>query len=257
MKLKFKIRLPVAAVAFAAGVVWTVPVQAQMFVTDPASYTYFAKIWTSDVSTELKMAETVTQGGQLIAQGLQIYNLAMRETRALRNKQFMQAAGYLSALSFPGHSNWTTALRSAAGPLYAAGVWQEMTKPGASIANRIQIADAFGTSMANSLGSCNAAAMQNDGAISQLESVARSMDPLDNTNAALGGMTNQGIAQQLRTQQCQQNIQQQQAQLQMVQLMRQRDYDNAQLTTQQNVQTIAISNPRGITNIVALQTADF
>jgi hypothetical protein len=226
-------------------------------VFDWSNWESLGSIWSEDISTGVKIEQTVQQGTQLISNGLNVYNLAMRETTALRNKQWMLAAGYLSNLSIPGHSNWTIALRSAAGPLVAAGVWQEMTRPGATLQNRIQIADAFGTSMANSLESCNSAAMQSDGAIGQLESIALSMSTLDNTRAALGGATNMGLTQQLRIQECQHNLQQQQAQIQMLQLMRQRDQENAQLTTYQNIDAIATSNPRGITNLSALNLADF
>ncbi len=259
MKRNWKLPLAlVVALTVALTVAPRANAQFAAVVTDPTSYTWFAKVWQSDISTQAKMAESVAQGGQLISQGLQIYNLALRETTALRNKQWMVAAGVLSQLNFgPTHSNWNTALRSAAGPLVAAGVWQEMTRPGATIANRIQIADSFGTSMASSLGSCQAAAMQNDGAIGQLESVAVSMDTLDNTHASLGGLTNMGISQQLRAGQCQQNLQQQIVQSHMLNVMRQRDYDNDQLTTQQNVSSISQSNPRGITNLSAMGIADF
>ncbi len=255
MKFNFKVPLPFALLTVALGFS-AVPMQAQWLVTDPASYTYFGEIWTQNVSTVAKLAQTVQQGQQLISQGLNIYNLAMRETTALRNKQFMQAAGVLSNMTIPGQPQWTLALRSAAGPLAAAGVWQEMTRPGTSLQNRIQIADAFGASMANSLGSCNAAAMQSDGAIGQLESIALSMSTLDNTRAALGGATNMGITQQLRIQECQHNLQQQQAQIQMLQLMRQRDQENAQFTTYQNITAISTAKPRGITNLSALNLAD-
>lgn len=259
--MKHNWKLPLAlglALTIGLSVVPVAHAQFAAVVTDPTSYAWFAKVWQSDISTQLKMEESVVQGATMIQQGLQLYNLAVRETTALRNKQWMVAAGALSQLNFgPAHSNWNTALKSAAGPLFAAGVWQEMTRPGATIENRIQIADAFGTSMANSLGSCQAAAMQNDGAIGQLESIAISMDGLDNTHAALGGATNMALTQQLRTQQCQQNLQQQAVQAHMLNVMRQRTLDNDQLTTQQNVMTISQSNPRGITNLSALGVADF
>lgn len=259
--MKSNLKIPLAlglALAMGLSLVPMAHAQFSAVVTDPVSYTWFAKVWQSDISTQLKMEESVMQGTQLISQGLQLYNLAVRETTALRNKQWMVAAGALSSLNFgPSHSNWNTALKSAAGPLYAAGVWQEMTRPGVTIQNRIQIADSFGTSIANSLGSCQAAAMQNDGAIGQLESIAISMDGLDNTHAALGGMTNMALTQQLRGQQCQQNLQQQAVQAHMLQMMRQRDYDNDLLTTQQNTLSLASSNPRGITNLSAMSVADF
>jgi hypothetical protein len=65
-----------------------------------------------------------------------------------------------------------------------------------------------------------------------------------------------GITQQLRIQECQHNLQQQQAQIQMLQLMRQRDQENAQFTTYQNITAISTAKPRGITNLSALNVAD-
>ncbi len=257
MKFKLKLPAPIAFAVIAAFSLFPSHAQAQWAVFDGASYAELGTIWSENVSTNVKLAQTVVQGGTLISQGLQIYNLALRETTALRNKQWMQAAGYLSHLNIPGQPNWTIALRSGGGVLMAAGAWQQMTAPRTSMQNRIQIADGFGTSMMDALGGCNASAIQNDGAIGQLEQIALSMNTLDNTGAALGGMSNMGISQQLRIQQCQHNIQQQQAQAQMLQMMRQRDYENAQFTTYQNVDAITASNPRGITNLSGLMLADF
>ena len=65
------------------------------------------------------------------------------------------------------------------------------------------------------------------------------------------------MTQQLRIQQCQHTLQQQQVQAQMLQVMKARDNDNDQLTTLQNVLSIAATNPRGMTSLIALRTADF
>ncbi len=230
---------------------------AQFAVFDVATWSELGTIWAEDVSTGVKIAQTVVQGTQIIQNGLSIYNLALRETNALRNKQFMQAAGYLSNLNIPGHADWTMALKSPAGPIAAAGAWQAMTNPRTSLANRIQLADAFGTSTADALGGCNAAAATNDNAIGQLEQVALSMATLDNTRASQGGLSNMSSTQSLRIQQCQQNLQQQQAQLQMHQLMVQREQDNAQQTLYQQIDAISTANPRGITNLSAMSLADF
>jgi hypothetical protein len=257
MKFKLKLPAPIAIAVIAAFSLFPSHAQAQWAVFDGASYVELGTIWSENVSTNVKLAQTVVQGGTLISQGLQVYNLALRETTALRNKQWMQAAGYLSHLNIPGQPNWTIALRSGGGVLMAAGAWQQMTAPGTSMQNRIQIADAFGTSMMDALGGCNASAIQNDGAIGQLEQIALSMNTLDNTRAALGGMSSMGNTQMLRIQECQHNIQQQQAQAQMLQLMRQRDYDNAQNTIYQHIDAVVTSNPRGITNLSGLMLADF
>ena len=257
MKFKFKFSLPalLGVIGFASIVA---PVQAQWTVTDPGAYAYYGTIWSSNVSNGLKIQETITQGVQMISQGLRIYNLAMQETTALRNKNFMQAAGVLASLGpIPGHSDLTNALRSATGGLEAAGVWQRLTTPGATVRARVQMADGFAQSVITSLGSCNAAALDTDSAIGQFERFAMSADTLDNTRAAIGGGTNMGITQQLRIQECQHNLQQQQLQLELLRLHRERDYENAQQNSVTAVATIAASNPQAPTNVGDMFTADF
>jgi hypothetical protein len=250
MKMNLKMPLPFAVLAVAMGFL-AAPVQAQWTVFNPVEQLQLAV-------TNSNVIQQVVQGAQMIQQGLNVYNLAMRETTILRNKQYMQAAGALSILQpIPGHSDWNMALTAAGGIASAAGVWQRMTMPGTTLSSRIQIADSFGTSMLNSLGNCNAAAAQTHGAIGELENLAMSIAALDNTHAALGGAANMGITQQLRIQECQHNLQQQQAQAQMISLMRQRDYENAQQTTYQNIGTISLQNPRGIVHLSGLMTANF
>jgi len=257
MKVKLKLSLPAlfGVIAFATT---SAPVQAQWTVTDPGAYAYYGTIWSSNVSNGLKIQETITQGVQMISQGLKIYNLAMQETTALRNKNFMQAAGVLASLGpIPGHSDLTNALRSATGGLEVVGVWQRLTTPGATLAARIQMADGFAQSIITSLGSCNAAAIDTDSAIGQFEHFAISADTFDNTHAALAGGTNMGLSQQLRIQECQHNLQQQQLQLELLRLHRDRDYENAQQTSVTSVASIAAANPQAPTNVGDMFTADF
>ena len=256
MKFKHKVPWPVAIIALAMGFS-AVPLQAQWTVFDPTSYVMFGKIWSEDVSTGIKMAQTVQQGQQLISQGLNIYNLAQRETTALRNKPFMQAAGYLSSLPpIPGHPTWSVALKSGTGVANAANTWSQMTSPNMSLQSRIQLADSFGASMIDAAGGCSAAAVQNNGAIGALENITQSVATLDNTHAALAGASNAALTQQLRTQQCQHTLQLQQNQAHMLQMMRQRDYENAQATTYTHIDAVALSNPMGLANVNNTLLAD-
>ncbi len=257
MKFKLRLSLPVlfGVIGFAS---MSAPVQAQWQVTDPGSYVFFGHIWESDLSNGIKIETTIQQGVTMISQGLKLYNLAMQETTALRNKNFMQAAGVLAQLGpIPGNQDLTNVLRSATGAMAAAGVWQRITAPGGTLAARIQMADSFAISTMNSLGSCNASAIDTDSAIGQFEHFAISMDTFDNTHAALAGGTNMGIDQQLRIQECQHNLQQQELQLRLLELHRQRDYENAQQTSVQSVTSIASSNPQGLTNVGDMFIADF
>jgi hypothetical protein len=246
--VKLHLSLPCALLTLALGFS-AAPMQAQFIVHDPIN----------DI-------QLIYQNGTLLQQvqeTVTLFNLAYQETNALRHKNLMLAASYLSnfgSYGIPGHSNWTIGLSTAGGMIPATLIWREMATsltPGMTIQNRVQLADAMGPSMIESLGGCNASLLQSDGAIGALEQVALSTSLLDNTNDALGGAASVGTVQQLRIQECQHNLQQQQAQLQLLQLMRQRDYDNAQYNTYQNIDVIAASNPRGIINISSLNLADF
>jgi hypothetical protein len=246
--VKVKLSVPRALLTLTLGFS-AAPMQAQFIVHDPIN----------DI-------QLIYQNGTLLQQvqeTVTLFNLAYQETNALRHKNLMLAASYLSnfgSYSIPGHSNWTIGLSTAGGMIPAGLIWRDMAIsqiPGMTIQNRVQLADAMGPSMIDALGGCNASLLQSDGAIGALEQVALSTALLDNTNDSLGGATSVGTVQQLRIQECQHNLQQQQAQLQLLQLMRQRDYENAQYNTYQNIDLIAVSNPRGLINISSLNTADF
>ena len=131
-----------------------------------------------------------------------------------------------------------------------------MTSPNTSLQSRIQLADSFGTSMIDAAGGCSAAAVQNNGAIGALEQVMQSMSGLDNTHAALAGGTNMALTQQLRIQQCQHTLALQRNQARMLQMMRDRDYENAQSTTYAHIDAVALSNPMGLTNVNSTILAD-
>lgn len=200
---------------------------------------------------------------QQVAETISIFNVAYQETMALRNRQFMLAATYLSNFAMQGvagHSSWTIGLTTAGGIVPANAVWQDMATPfvGASptttIQNRVQLADAMGPSMIDAIGGCNASLVSTDGAIANLEAMAFSTDPLDNSNDALGGGSVVGHTQTLRLQECQHNVQLQQAQLQLVNLLRQRDYENTQFNTYQNIDLFA-GNAPGINNVSGVLTA--
>ncbi len=223
----------------------------------------------SIVHDPINYIEMTYQNGNLIQQvalSLQLFQLALQETTALRNKNFMLAAGYLSnfaTLGVAGHSDWTIAITTAGGIIPAGIVWRGMTTvpPGSfpylTVQNRVALADAMGPSTIDALGGCNASLLQSDGAISALEQIALSTGILDNTNDSLGGQRSVGTVQQLRIQECQHNLQQQQAQLQLLDTLRERDYENAQFNTYQNIDLIANANPAGIVNLGGLLTADF
>jgi hypothetical protein len=202
---------------------------------------------------------------QQIEETISLFNLATQEATALRNKQYMQAFGYISNFalySMAGHSHWTVGLTTPIGIAAASTVWLDMASPAIAaipsltIQNRIRLADGFGSSMIDALGGCNASIGATDAAIGALEQIVLSVAVLDNTNDALGGARSAAAMQQLRMQECQHNMQQQQAHMLMLQTLRQRDYENAQFTTYQNIDVIANGNPAGIVNIGGLNTAD-
>jgi hypothetical protein len=218
------------------------------------------------VYNPLEQIQLVYENGTLaeqVAVSLKLLQLATQEATALHHKQYMLAATYLSNFArfgVTGHTDWNIAMTT--GGVIAAGtVWREMTTPGglqfASIQNRVALADAMGPSMIDALGGCNAAMIQTNGAIGQLEMASFSSATADNSTDSLGGQSSVGLTQQLRIQQCQQNLQQQQAQLQLLDALRHRDYENAQYSTYQNIDAIANANPAGIVNIGGLNTADF
>ena len=206
---------------------------AQFAVFDASNWAMMGQIWNSDISTGIKMSQELQQGLMLYNNAVQIYGVASQEASYLRNKQILMAVGFLAQHAMiPGQPNWDRALTATAGITYAGTVWQQMTARGAinsmqAIKSRIQLADSFGVSMLNSVGSCNAAAQQTNGALSSLEQMAIDLTPSANTRANQANLNNMGQTQALRVQQCQQNIQQQQAKLQMLHAMAQREHDQA------------------------------
>jgi hypothetical protein len=206
---------------------------AQWAVFDGANYAELGSIWGQNVSMGVKMAQELQQGLMLYNNAVQIYGVASQEASYLRNKQILLAVGFLAQHAMiPGQPGWDRALTATAGIAYAGTVWQQMTARGAmnsmqAINSRIQLADSFGASMLNSIGSCNAAAQQTNGSLSSLEQMAIDLSPSANTRANQANLNNMGQTQALRVQQCQQNIQQQQAQLQMLHALAQREQDQA------------------------------
>ncbi len=206
---------------------------AQWAVFDGANYAELGAIWGQNVSMAVKMAQELQQGLMLYNNAVQIYGVASQEASYLKHKQILLAVGFLAQHAMiPGHPGWDKALTAASGIVNAGAAWQQMTARGPmnsmqAITSRIQLADSFGASMLNSIGSCNAAAAQSNGSIASLEQMAIDLSPNANTRANQANLGNMGQTQQLRIQQCQQNIQQQQAQLQMLHAMAQRDQDQA------------------------------
>jgi hypothetical protein len=234
---------------------------AQFAVFDASNWAMMGKIWNEDVSTGVKMAQELQQGLKLYNNAVQIYGLASQEASYIRNKQILLAVGFLAQHAMiPGQPGWDRALTATAGIANAASVWQQMTAPGArnsmqAINSRIQLADSFGAAMLNSIGSCNAAAAQSEGSLSALEQMAIDLSPNANTRANQANLNNMGQTQSLRIQECQHNIQLQQAKLQMLHTMAQRDTDQQVLnmaTTDSTVrnQTTVSDTAQDIRNLV-------
>jgi hypothetical protein len=204
------------------------PASAQFFSTvwDPGNYAVLVKTLTQDGANYAKLVEQVQTATKIYQNGMQIYNLGMQEASFLKNKQFLQAAGYFAQhASIPGHSDWDHAMTSAGSMVSAAGAFQSMTLPGFSMQYRISLMDSFGPAMLQAIGSCTAAAQQTDQATSALEGMAIDNNPAANTRANQANVNNLGLSQSLRIQECQHNMQLQQSKLQLVQAMAQRDQD--------------------------------
>ncbi len=223
-----------------AGVLTLTPqkAEAQWTVFDPTSYVVFGKIWDEDVSTGVKMAQTVQQGTQLISQGLKNYNLAMQETQFLEKGQILQAVGFAAQHAIiPGHPGWDTTMMTAGG-LAAAGVtWQNMTNPNMSLQSRMAMLNSFATSSLNSLGSCNSAAINNSTALGSLQSLAISMAPANNTAASLGALNNMNQTQAIHYLQCQENLAEQRLKLQLIQAHESMDRDQYTTATNTTIDT--------------------
>jgi hypothetical protein len=202
---------------------------------------------------------------QQVAESIYLGNLAFQETIALKNKQFMLAASYMSNFfrsPVGGHSSWTIGLTTAGGIVPANAVWQDMAtspfsaSPTGTIQNRVQLADSMGPSMIDSIGGCNASLLQTDSAVAALETVAMSDNLLDNTQDTLGGISGVGHTQTLRMQECQHNVQLQQAQSLLIGMLRQRDFENTQFNNYQLIDQFA-GTTGGINEVSGVLTADF
>ena len=201
---------------------------------------------------------------QQVLESIYLFNLATQEALALKNKQYMLAAGVVSNfIAHPvlGHGNWNVGLTTSIGAAGAGSIWHEMItstvllQPYLTIQNRVMIADAFGASMIDTLGSCNAAMVQTDGAIYSLEGSALSSGLLENTNDTLNGQQSVGITQQLRIAECQTNLQTQIGQMQLLNALRNRDYENSQSAIYQKIDMVTDSG--GPVDIGGLNTAPF
>jgi hypothetical protein len=179
-------------------------------------------------STLTKVIEEVQTAQKIYGNAVQVYSLAQQQASYLRNKDLLRTVGYVAQhASIPGHPEWDGALTMAAGVSAAGTTWQRMATPGSSLKNRIDLADSFGASMLNSLGNCYAAAQQNIGPLASLQSLAASVDPEANTRATQANIANMSFSQALRIQQCQQNLQLQQAKLQTLDALATRERDQA------------------------------
>jgi hypothetical protein len=220
-----------------------------------------AQIPVTDALSNLQLTIQNAKWVQELAQGLRIYNnavqtygVASQEASYLRSKQVLLAVGFLAQHAMiPGQTGWDRALTSVGCIANSAAVWQQMTAPGGTnsflaLSNRIKLADSFGTSMLNAIGNCNAAAAQTNGSIGSLEQMASDLSANANTRANQSNLNNMGQTQQLRIQQCQHAMQMQQAQLQMLHAMQQRDQDQAVLNM--DTQAAAIQSQITLSNTV-------
>lgn len=199
---------------------------AQWAVFDASNLAMMSKIWSQDISNYAKLVQEVEQATRIATSAMQIYGVAMQEASFLKNKQLFQALGYAAMnAQIPGHPDWDKAIGSAGGMGMAGQAWQQMTRPGMGFQNRLNLADSFGASMLNALGNCYTTAQSQNGALSMLESAAISLDPMANTRANQSNITNMGITQQLRLQECQHNLQMNQAKIQMLRALQERDRD--------------------------------
>jgi hypothetical protein len=245
MKSFFRKQLLLSGVALLALTVVSPGVaKAQFAVFDASSWTMMGQIWNEDVSNGVKLSQELAQGLKLYNNAVQIYGIASQEASYLRNKQILLAAGFLAQHAMiPGQPGWDKALTAVGGIANAGRVWQQMTAPGGrnsfqALNSRIQLADSFGASALNAIGSCNAAAAQSDGSIASLEMMAVDLNPAANTRANQANLSNMGQTQQLRIQECQHNIQLQQAKMQALQTMAQRARDQEMSTMLATDQTI-------------------
>jgi len=199
---------------------------AQIATFDASSFASLTK----QLSTEVKNGATLTQqlatATKILTASMQMYSLAMQEASFIKNKNLLMAAGFLAQnAQMPGHAQWDRALTAAGGVATSAGVWQQMMSPGTSAMSRMMMADSFAAAALNSIGSCNQAAFSNDAALSRLEQMSIDMNPAANTRANQANLANMSSTQILRVQECQHNLQLQQAKLQLLAVQEQRARD--------------------------------
>jgi hypothetical protein len=193
-----------------------------------AQVTSLGSIASSQASTLAKVVEEVQTAKQIYSNAVEMYTLAQQQASYMRNKDLFQTVGFVAQhASIPGHPEWDAALTTAGGLPAAGGTWQNMAAPGTSLKNRIDLADSFGASMLHSLGNCYAAGQVNAGPLMSLQSLLASVDPLANTQATQANIANLSLSQSVRIQQCQQNLQLQQAKLQTLAALAARERDQA------------------------------
>jgi hypothetical protein len=217
---------------------------AQLATFDASGFAQMGKIWNEDVSTNTKLAQELAQALKLFNQTVQIYGIALQETQFLKKGQVLQAIGFAAQHAYiPGHTQWDNAMTAAGGVAYAGATVQQLMTPGQSMQNRILMSNSFATSMLSTLGSCNVAAAQNQGAAAALQQMAMDMNPAANSRANQANLTNLGIAQQLQIMQCQQNMQREEAKAHLLNTMQTMDRDQSAQSTYANVDTIYANNP--------------
>jgi hypothetical protein len=209
-------------------------------VFDPSSYASLGSIWSQDISNGLKLEEELAEATKIYNNAVQVYNLAQQEASFLRHKQIYQAIGVVAqhaavANVGGGTTGWDRALTSAGRLANAALAWQHATASGTSMQARVNLADSMGIDALNVIGSCNDAALQNNGALQNLEAFGLDGAQASNTAVSQANATNLGQLQMLRTQQYQHAIANEQLKQKLLQNLRERDIESDQLSFSQSV----------------------
>jgi hypothetical protein len=219
-------------------------------VHDPINLVTLSKQLSSEVQNGATLTQQLATATKILTSSMQLYGVAMQETTFIKNKNLLLAAGFAAQnVSIAGHPAWDKALAAGGGVAAAGGVWQQMMSPGASVASRMALADSFAAAALNSIGSCQQAALANDGALNRLEGMAIDLNPASNTRANQANLSNMSMAQALRVQECQHNLQMQQAKLQLLQVQQQRTKD--QEMADQTAAQAAVLNQLKVTDTVS------
>jgi hypothetical protein len=99
-------------------------------VFDPTSYAQFTKIWSEDISTGAKIAQTYNQTVKIVENGLHLYELGMQMAQRVQNKNVWKMAAFAvgnetTQQHYNESINFSAAMNGDA--LHAATAWQQST----------------------------------------------------------------------------------------------------------------------------------